>query len=74
VRYSGFAVSTQCGFLLAGFAPAISVALLREGPYGWIPVALFAGACGVVSAVAVFFARETHAVALDDLGVAPSPR
>ncbi|MER5181249.1 MFS transporter [Streptomyces sp. NPDC002896] len=74
VRYSGFAVGSQFGFLLAGFAPAISVALLREGPYGWLPVAVFAAACGVVSAVAVLLARETHDVPLEDLGPAKALR
>ncbi|MET7845944.1 MFS transporter [Streptomyces sp. NPDC005356] len=72
VRYSGFAVGSQFGFLLAGFAPAIAVALLTDGPYGWVPVAVFAAGCGVVSAVAVASARETHHVPLEELGT-PRP-
>ncbi|MCG8970342.1 MFS transporter [Streptomyces sp. CL12-4] len=73
VRYSGFAVGSQFGFLLAGFAPAIGFAVMGDGVTGWVPVALFAAACGVVSAVAVLTMRETHKVSLADLGK-PLPR
>ncbi|MBE2997903.1 MFS transporter [Nocardiopsis sp. HNM0947] len=68
VRYTGFAVSSQVGFLLAGFAPAIGFAIMGEGTNGWIPVAVFSAACGLVSALAVLSARETHDVPLDRLG------
>ncbi|MGW5434636.1 MFS transporter [Streptomyces sp. NPDC004059] len=73
VRYSGFAIGSQFGFLLAGFAPAIGFAIMGDGVTGWVPVALFAAACGVVSAVAVLTARETHKIPLADLGK-PLPR
>ncbi|MFD7130850.1 MFS transporter [Streptomyces sp. NPDC059894] len=73
VRYSGFATGSQFGFLLAGFAPAIGFAIMGDGVTGWIPVALFAAACGVISAVAVLTARETHKVPLAELGK-PLPR
>ncbi|MFE4452863.1 MFS transporter [Streptomyces sp. NPDC056796] len=73
VRYSGFATGSQFGFLLAGFAPAIGFAIMGEGVNGWIPVAAFAALCGVVSAVAVLTARETHKVPLAELGT-PRPR
>lgn len=68
VRYSGFAIGSQFGFLLAGFAPSICYLLLADGVNGWIPVAVFAAACGLISAVAVFTARETYAVPLHELG------
>ncbi|MDT2004117.1 MHS family MFS transporter [Rhodococcus opacus] len=68
VRYSGFAIGSQVGFLLAGFAPSIGYLIMSDGVNGWIPVAVFAAVCGVVSALAVFTARETHDVPLDRLG------
>ncbi|MEU4895791.1 MFS transporter [Streptomyces sp. NPDC044780] len=73
VRYSGFAVGSQFGFLLAGFAPAIGFAIMGDGVTGWIPVAVFAAVCGVVSSAAVLTARETHRVPLAELGK-PLPR
>ncbi|MET9388192.1 MFS transporter [Streptomyces sp. NPDC002928] len=68
VRYSGFATGSQFGFLLAGFAPAIGFAIMGDGVTGWVPVAAFAAVCGVVSAIAVLTARETHKVPLAELG------
>jgi len=68
VRYSGFAIGSQFGFLLAGFAPSIGYLLLADGVNGWIPVAIFAAVCGLVSALAVFTARETYNVPLEQLG------
>ena len=68
VRYSGTAIGTQLGFLAAGFTPLVSQSLVGEGPYGWVPVAIFIAACCVVSATAAATARETHAVDIDDLG------
>ncbi|MGB3485825.1 MAG: MFS transporter [Mycobacterium sp.] len=69
VRYSGFAVGSQLGLLLAGFAPTIGFAIMGTGPNGWVPVAAFAAICGVVSAVAVLFSRETYDVPIEQLGV-----
>lgn len=68
VRYSGFAVASQIGLLLAGFSPAIGYALMGEGHTGWVPVAVFTAACGVISAGAVFLCRETAHVPLAELG------
>ena len=68
VRYSGFAVGTQIGFLIAGFAPSIGFAIMTDGVSGWLPVAVFAGACGLVSAVAALTARETYRTPIRDLG------
>lgn len=68
VRYTGFAVGTQLGFLLAGFAPAIGYAILAPGIDGWIPVAVFTAACMLVSAASAFSARETAQVPTRLLG------
>ena len=61
VRYTGFAIGTQIGFLLAGFAPSIGFAIMSEGVAGWVPVAIFAAACGLVSAVGAFTAGRPTA-------------
>jgi MFS family permease len=68
VRYSGTAIGTQLGFLAAGFTPVISQSLLRDGPTGWLPVAIFIACCCVISAAAAATAHETHAVGIADLG------
>lgn len=68
VRYSGFAVGTQIGFLLAGFAPAIGWAIMGTGVHAWVPVAIFTAVCLVISAIAAFTARETYRVPLAELG------
>ncbi|MCM3847133.1 MHS family MFS transporter [Pseudonocardia sp. DR1-2] len=68
VRFTGFAVGTQIGFLIAGFAPSIAFAIMGEGPTAWVPVALFSLGCGVVSAVAALTARETHRTPVLELG------
>ncbi|SDB79806.1 Predicted arabinose efflux permease, MFS family [Raineyella antarctica] len=75
VRYSGFAIGTQIGFMIGGFAPAVAAALLVDGVWGWIPVLVFAALCAVISAIAAFTARETAFTPLPDLGpVATRPR
>jgi MFS family permease len=68
VRYSGTAIGTQLGFLAAGFTPLVSQSLVREGPYGWLPVAIFVASCCVISAAAAATARETHTIDIGDLG------
>lgn len=68
VRLSGMAIGTQIGFALGGFAPAISAALLGDGPTGWMPVALFTTATSVVAAVSAWSARETYNVPMEQLG------
>ncbi|MEC3853654.1 MFS transporter [Paenarthrobacter ureafaciens] len=67
VRYTGVAIGTQLGFMLAGFAPAIETAIQGEGTSGWLPVAVFAAVCGLVAAIAALSAKETHNVAVKDL-------
>jgi MFS family permease len=73
VRFSGVAISTQFGYLLAGFAPAIGYAILTPGQWGWVPVATFTAICCLVSAASAATARETNSVALRDLGTANAP-
>jgi MFS family permease len=68
VRLSGMAIGTQIGFALGGFAPAISAALMREGAYGWVPVAIFTSATSVVAALSIFTARETFLTPMNQLG------
>lgn len=68
VRFSGMAIGTQLGFLLAGFAPTIVTALggVREG--GWVVISVFTAVVCVVSAAAAVTARETKDVPTDMLG------
>jgi MFS family permease len=68
VRYSGMAIGTQIGFAIAGFAPLISEALLKDGNNGWVPVAVFTTATALLAAGCAATARETHKVHMLDLG------
>jgi MFS family permease len=68
VRTSGVAVGTQFGFALGGFAPSIAAALAGPKLESWVPVATFGCAATLVALVAALTMRETHRVALDDLG------
>jgi len=72
VRLSGMAIGTQIGFALGGFAPTISAALLRDGPNGWIPVALFTAATAIIAALSVMTARETYLTPMNELGRRPA--
>lgn len=69
VRFSGLAVGTQLGFLLAGFAPAIVAALggVQEG--GWVVIALFTAVVAVIASLSALTARETKDVPTDTLGI-----
>lgn len=67
VRFSGVAVGTQLGYLLAGFAPTISFAILQPGDWGWWPVAAFSAACCAVAAIAALTTKETRGVSLENL-------
>ncbi len=68
VRLSGMAIGTQIGFMLGGFAPAISAGLMGSGPNGWVPVAVFTAATAVVAAISAATARETYNIPLAELG------
>jgi MFS family permease len=75
VRYSGVALGTQLGFLLAGFSPAIGTAIAGTGNYGWVPVAVFTSICCVISAVSAATAHETYRTDMHELGYArPTPQ
>ncbi|GAA1907084.1 MFS transporter [Nocardioides lentus] len=68
VRFSGMAIGTQLGFLMAGFAPTIVTALggVQEG--GWVVIAGFTAVICAVATVAALTARETRAVPTARLG------
>ena len=68
VRFSGLAIGTQLGFLMAGFAPAIVTALggIREG--GWVIIGIFTAVICLISAGAAMTARETKDVPTELLG------
>lgn len=69
IRYSGAAIASQLGLVVTGFAPTIAAAIVRPGPGGWVPVAVFTAACCLVSAViTLVWVRETYKVATEDLG------
>ncbi|MFE4668120.1 MFS transporter [Streptomyces sp. NPDC056716] len=59
VRTTGVAISSQLGFLVAGFAPTICYAIQQTGPQGWIPPALFTTVVCVIASIAAFTGRET---------------
>jgi MFS family permease len=68
VRFSGVAVGTQLGFLVAGFAPSIVTALggVREG--GWVVISLFTAVVVLIASAAALTARETKDVPTPLLG------
>lgn len=71
IRYSGAAISSQLGLIVTGFAPTIAAAVVRPGPDGWVPVAVFTAACcGISALVTLLWVRETYKIETDDLGKA----
>ena len=72
VRFSGVAIGTQLGFLVAGFAPSIVTALggVKEG--GWVVISIFTAVVCLISAGAALTARETKDVPTDQLGKNPT--
>ncbi|MDQ4489209.1 MFS transporter [Sinomonas sp. ASV486] len=69
IRYSGAAVSSQLGLIVTGFAPTIAAAVVRPGPDGWVPVAVFTAiCCGISALVTLVWVRETYRVDTHDLG------
>lgn len=69
VRFSGVAIGTQLGFLMAGFAPTIVTALggVQEG--GWVVISLFTATIAVVASLSALTAKETRDVPTDALGL-----
>jgi MFS family permease len=69
VRFSGMAIGTQLGFLMAGFAPTIVTALggVQEG--GWVVTSGFTAIIAVIAAVAAATAREARDVPTAELGL-----
>jgi MFS family permease len=74
VRFSGMAIGTQLGFLMAGFAPSIVAGLggVREG--GWVVISAFTAVICLVAAISALTARETKDVPTARLGLAPHAR
>jgi len=68
VRFSGMAIGTQLGFLVAGFAPSIVTALggVREG--GWVVISIFTAVVCVIATLSALTARETKDVPTALLG------
>jgi MFS family permease len=74
VRFSGLALGTQLGFVMAGFAPTLVTALGGVEPGGWVVTSIFTGAIAVIASVSALTARETKDVPTDELGLPVSPR
>ena len=74
VRFSGVAIGTQIGFLMAGFAPSIVTALggVQEG--GWVVISIFTAVIALIAAISALTARETKGVPTEELGVASEHR
>ena len=72
VRASGVALGTQVGFMLAAQAPALAAFITRNDPANWMMVAFLTSLSCVVSASAVYFAPETHGLAMGELGNKPT--
>lgn len=68
VRYTGVAIGTQLGFIVAGFGPTIERALQRSGANGWVPVAIFAAVCMLISGASAWSTRETKNTPIEALG------
>ncbi|MEZ5085354.1 MAG: MFS transporter [Tessaracoccus sp.] len=72
VRFSGMAIGTQLGFLMAGFAPSIVAGLggVREG--GWVVISGFTAVICLIAIAAALTARETKDVPTEQLGITPA--
>ncbi|NKX50418.1 MHS family MFS transporter, partial [Arthrobacter deserti] len=69
VRFSGLAIGTQLGFLMAGFAPSIVAAIGGLQPGGWVATSIFTAAICAVASVSALTARETCKVPTAELGL-----
>jgi MFS family permease len=68
VRFSGLALGTQLGFVMAGFAPTLVTALGGVQPGGWKVTAIFTGIIAIIASVSALTARETRDVPTEHLG------
>lgn len=68
VRFSGLAIGTQLGFLMAGFAPSIVAAMGGLEPGGWVQISLFTAGICVIASVSAMTAKETFRVPTAQLG------
>lgn len=68
VRFSGMAIGTQLGFVMAGFAPSIVTSLGGVQAGGWTVISGFTAVIAVIASVSALTARETKDVATADLG------
>jgi MFS family permease len=68
VRFSGLALGTQLGFVMAGFAPTLVTALGGIEPGGWKVTAAFTGVIAAIAIAAALTARETRDVPTTRLG------
>ncbi|WP_432478264.1 MFS transporter [Nocardioides sp. GXQ0305] len=69
VRFSGMAIGTQIGFMMAGFAPSIVTALGGVSEGGWVVTSLFTAVICAIAAVSALTARETKDVPTTALGL-----
>ena len=69
VRFSGLAIGTQLGFLMAGFAPSIVAALGGLEPGGWVVISLFTASISVIASISALTAKETYKVPTAELGM-----
>ena len=69
VRFSGVAIGTQLGFLMAGFAPSIVAALGGVSEGGWVVISIFTAVISLIAAVSALTARETRSVPTAELGL-----
>lgn len=69
VRFSGMAIGTQLGFLMAGFAPSIVAALGGVSEGGWVVISLFTATISIIATISALTARETRRVPTAELGL-----
>lgn len=69
VRFSGLAIGTQIGFLMAGFAPSIIAALGGVQAGGWVVISAFTAVICIIAAGSALTARETKDVPTETLGL-----
>ncbi|MBN9177244.1 MAG: MHS family MFS transporter [Microbacterium sp.] len=74
VRFSGMAIGTQLGFLMAGFAPSIVTALGGVAPGGWVVISVFTAVIALIAIVSAATARETKDIPTAELGLRTQER